>query len=266
MKRKTILHGPSTLTISLPSKWVKKFNVQKGDELDVEEKGNEIHIRTETTKKTKEKKVIDCKNNQRLGKSILTALYLQGYEEIEIRFENSSYLRTIKNLLSRDLVGFEIIRQTSNSCTIKDLAKTDQEEFKNILKSLWILLLDLSKESYEALKENDKERLETIQVVDSSINKFTNYCLRILSTSNAPGENSYPYYFLIRSLENLADKYKDMCLAHPANQKIQQKQLEGLFKTNKHLEELFELYYRYNEEKIEEFFNKTKQTLHALAK
>jgi hypothetical protein len=37
IKRKVILHGPSTLTVSLPSKWVKNHNIKKGDELNIEE-------------------------------------------------------------------------------------------------------------------------------------------------------------------------------------------------------------------------------------
>ena len=35
MKRKIVQHGQSTLTLSLPSKWVKKNNIKKGQLLDV---------------------------------------------------------------------------------------------------------------------------------------------------------------------------------------------------------------------------------------
>ncbi len=44
MKRKVSLHGPSTLTVSLPSKWVKKYCIKKGDELDIEEKNSTLII------------------------------------------------------------------------------------------------------------------------------------------------------------------------------------------------------------------------------
>ena len=43
MKRKTVLHGQSTLTVSLPSEWVKKFNVGKGDELNLYIRARTVH-------------------------------------------------------------------------------------------------------------------------------------------------------------------------------------------------------------------------------
>ena len=47
MKRKVVLHGPSTLTISLPYSWIRKFNIKKGQELNVEECGKELVIKIE---------------------------------------------------------------------------------------------------------------------------------------------------------------------------------------------------------------------------
>ena len=47
IKRKVVLHGRSTLTVSLPSIWLKKLKISKGDELEVREYGNEIRISRE---------------------------------------------------------------------------------------------------------------------------------------------------------------------------------------------------------------------------
>ena len=44
MKRKVIQIADSTQLISLPRKWAQKFNIKKGDELEVEEHDNKIVV------------------------------------------------------------------------------------------------------------------------------------------------------------------------------------------------------------------------------
>ena len=46
MKRKVNKVGPTTLSITLPSKWVKENNIKKGDELELDLKNNNISITT----------------------------------------------------------------------------------------------------------------------------------------------------------------------------------------------------------------------------
>ena len=47
MKRKIIKQGHNTLTITLPSDWVKRFNLQGGNEIDLIEKDNGLFLTTE---------------------------------------------------------------------------------------------------------------------------------------------------------------------------------------------------------------------------
>jgi len=50
MKRKVTLHGPATLSVSLPLKWARMFNVKKGDELEVVEQKDSLLISPSTIK------------------------------------------------------------------------------------------------------------------------------------------------------------------------------------------------------------------------
>ena len=52
MRRKVIKQGHNTLTITLPSSWVNKFNIKTGDELDVREQGKILSIGTEKSSGT----------------------------------------------------------------------------------------------------------------------------------------------------------------------------------------------------------------------
>ena len=47
MKRKLVSQGRATLTISLPSKWLKTFGLKAGDDIDIEEKGADLIVKTE---------------------------------------------------------------------------------------------------------------------------------------------------------------------------------------------------------------------------
>ena len=58
MKRKIVKHGPISLTVSLPSKWVKKRNLKAGDEVEVEEHNNGLFIGDFNNKKEHTKKEI----------------------------------------------------------------------------------------------------------------------------------------------------------------------------------------------------------------
>ena len=58
MKRKLVQQGAATMMVSLPSKWIKKFGLKKGDEIDLEEKGSIINIYPEL-KKERNKIIIE---------------------------------------------------------------------------------------------------------------------------------------------------------------------------------------------------------------
>ncbi|MBT5043325.1 AbrB/MazE/SpoVT family DNA-binding domain-containing protein, partial [Candidatus Woesearchaeota archaeon] len=51
VKRKVSLIGPSTLMVSLPSKWVKAFGIKKGDEIEITENGSNLLLESQRLKK-----------------------------------------------------------------------------------------------------------------------------------------------------------------------------------------------------------------------
>lgn len=261
IKRKVVLHGLSTLTISLPANWTKKFNIKKGDELNVEEYDKELRINTEKSLSLGTKH-LDIENLKRLGKTCVTASYRQGYDEIDLNYDDPNYINVIQSLISREITGFEIIKQSKNNCLIKDLTGHSRDEFNIVLRRIWLLLTDLSRESLNALKKNDRDALKNIEVMDYSINKFSNYCLRILIKKSQISFRKSPlYYYLIKSLEEMADQYKDLCKSYLENpRKIDNNLIVDFVKVNGYLSEVYGLFYKYEKNKIEELFKKTKLT------
>ena len=228
--------------------------------MNLEEFGNELRINPEKEFDV-EKKQRDIKNLKRLGKSYLASSYRQGYGEISLDYSDSDYIKTIQDILSREITGFEIIKQTSNSCLIKDLTG-HKDEFDAVLRRIWLLIIDMSEESLNALKKKDVAKLKGIYLMDYTINKFSNYCLRLLIKKGHINFRKTPlYYHLIKSLEEIADNYKDLCTFYSDNiKKIDDNLILIFTRINEYFNEIYQLFYKYDEQKIEDLFRKTKIT------
>src|SRR3989338_3672266 len=90
MKRKINRVGHNTLTISLPSKWAKKYNLQPRDELEVIEEKNRLLISSESQPKKDLGRIsfkIGKENYEWSIRKILFSTYESGFDEVEIYTE-----------------------------------------------------------------------------------------------------------------------------------------------------------------------------------
>src|SRR3989344_2833381 len=85
MKRKVALIGPSTLMVSLPSKFVKKFGIKKGDELDVEEKGSSLTINIDKITQGKSKNLDVHELNKEVNE------YLRSFYSLYNKIDTNSF-------------------------------------------------------------------------------------------------------------------------------------------------------------------------------
>ena len=65
---------------------------------------------------------IDVENSVKFGKRVITALYRDGVSEIELNYSSPNYANIIQEVISEQIVGFEIVKQDSRSCILKDLS------------------------------------------------------------------------------------------------------------------------------------------------
>lgn len=260
MKRKVVRHGPSSLTISLPNEWVKKFNIKKGDELSVKELGKELKIYPEEIKNKEEKKDISIGVNEKTGKSVITGAYRQGYDHLELSFTNPEYIKSIQNVMFQQVMGFEIVRQTENKCEIKDLTGHVKDEFDAVQRRIWLLLLDFAEESAKALEKNDKDWMERIKSRDYTINRFANYCLRHLIKQGHSNPNNTPvHYYAIKCLEEIADGYKNTCSSiKERTTKLNKEEIEIIKSINKILNKVYSIWYKHDRDEIENTFKDIK--------
>lgn len=207
MKRKVIQVAESTQLISLPREWSKANNVKKGDEVDVQSEGNRLIVTTNAANVTR-RVTVDLTGMTKLRRPTLRGCYIKGYDEIEVIYSNPEYVQTIQQYVA-ELPGFDIVRQGTTSCTIKEISSPQPGEFENVLNRLFLLLSDTARTVSDALAGNDSQAIQSVQYREVSINKFANFCRRLINKQQVRDVTRAPTEYLIISLLELCgDEYK----------------------------------------------------------
>jgi len=267
MKRKVIKQGNNTLTITLPRKWVETAHIKAGDELSMEEKDGSLTIDLNDANEQL-KYEADIGSFEKTGRRYLTSLYREGYDEICIRYENPGYVDSIQATLNEQMIGFEITNRSKNSCTIKDFSGGGEKEFETSLRRAWLLLLEIATETLEFIKTKDLAALKDMHMKDRGVNKFSNYAIRLLLKINKfNSKKTAVYLHFLRNLEELADEYQNLSVyISEFNPKLNNEELKIIEQNNLHLREFYELFYKYDDNRMEQLFIETKKTFKKIEK
>ncbi len=207
MRRKIIKQGTATLTISLPAKWTKKFNLKAGDEIELEEQGQ--HLTLSTAKAAGAlKAVVDLTRSPHIAKAVINATYVKGSDEIELGVANREQAKRIQGII-RGLQGLEIVGQTKNTLFVKDMT-AGTLDLEPLVRRIFHMVLNAGQEALDAFKAKETD-LGYLEDMEESINRVTNLCLRVLNKqgadSHAKMTGLYTFCFL---LEAIADEMKEL--------------------------------------------------------
>ncbi len=264
MRRKVVKHGPSTFIISLPARWVKKYGVNKGDELEISEHDNNLIIGSEIKSEIMSGELNLSGLDRTNIMYAIRGFYRLGYDELHLRFDKPTafYQRLNKNLnitsiihteVNR-LVGYEIIQEHEKSCVIKDLQETSGKDFDTVLRRIFLLLNDASKQLITGIKNNDHELLETIEEKHNTITKFVSYCMRMLNKkSQFSSQKTSYYYHIIACLDRITDiiKYAARDVLK-YDKKLNTKVIHILEGVTSDLNKYYQFFYKYDSEKMRE--------------
>jgi phosphate uptake regulator len=210
MKRRIVQHGSSSLTVTLPSKWVQQHNLKKGDEVDVLTSSDAVTISAKR-QLTTERKVIDSRDFGRFTRNNICHLYLLGYDELEIIYDDESTLTAIQAALP-ECIGYEIIDQKPKRVYIKSIAHTFEKDFDFLLRKSFQITSELAAQVHDAIKGNNHSALKEIRHLEQINNKFTMCCARILTKEGYKVQNrTLQMYEAVKRLERIADHYKYIC-------------------------------------------------------
>lgn len=251
MKRKVIQLAGKTLVVSIPTVWAKKYNIKKGDEIDLEEIKNKLVISPEK-ELIKEKISLDVSGLSPMIYRILGAVYKAGYDEVEVQFGSEKDLEEIEEVAKREFIGFEIVRKGKNSVLIKSVSEIDYREFDTMLRRTFLIVLEIAEEGLESMKAYDKKALLKLIELDKEVNKYADFCRRSLNKKGYASFIKTPtIYFIVEELEKVSDVYRDLCKASVELDNKLNKDIEQIFKeVNMFFREFYELFYKFDLNKL----------------
>ncbi len=209
MKRKVIQLAGSTLVVSLPYKWAQKAGVSKGQEVDLSVEGNKVTIIANNGLAAGQAKDVNLSDFGVLSRRAVGALYKSGYDEIKLRFDDPLHLKTIYDVVQSSLIGFEVISEGKNHCILKEISQLNPQDFPNIVRRMFWLLINLSEETAANMVKPEKH--VTMQLIerDATLNKFADYARRSLNKGVLSDmRESNLHYYLVEQLERIGDVYK----------------------------------------------------------
>ncbi|MBT3406235.1 phosphate uptake regulator PhoU [Candidatus Woesearchaeota archaeon] len=261
-RRKLIQHGMSSLTIALPSKWLKERALKKGDSVQVVDEGSKLIVSTDEPLKI-EKVSVDVSNLDRTSTLLhIQSLYRYGYNEIEIKFKKQktihyrrekevNFSAVVHEIVNR-LIGAEVVEQTENRILVKYLTKEAGQDFKVVLRRAFLLLKEASATLLDGAKNDDKTKIEIIEDMHDNVNKFVNYSLRLLNKYGYPDvKKTCFYYHVIASLDKIMDimKYSARMILNE-DTKFSKTSIEVWENINKSVEMYYEMFYKYDQNLI----------------
>jgi len=176
MKRRLVKHGEATMMISLPAKWLKKFNLNKGDELEVEEDESSLNIKL-SGKEIKKEIALNLSTLEESSiRTLISNSYRLGYDKILISFENEDMFKIIKEVVENSLIGFEIIKKDKKSCQIESITEPSQDQFDNILSKIFMNIEEL----FNIIEDPKKMEEEDFKEIDKKIQQYSNFCRRVI--------------------------------------------------------------------------------------
>ncbi|MFA6888591.1 MAG: AbrB/MazE/SpoVT family DNA-binding domain-containing protein [Candidatus Woesearchaeota archaeon] len=258
MERKVMKQGPSTLVVSLPSNWVKKYGVKKGSTVYLQEKGTEITIAKRPQQEQK-KITLNLSNTLPMTHRISGALYKTGFDEITLEYKNSDEARAILESVNV-FQGHEIIKHENNTISIKRIAQPDATSFDTLYRKCFHIVEDMANDTTDALQKNNKERMNQVVLKDDLMAVFVNYTIRMI-VLGYKDKHSAKYYHIVVQLEKIADRFKYLCRWYAESQHNPSISMITLTKDLKiYLHMLHDLFYNFSLEKVT-IFGKERRAL-----
>jgi phosphate uptake regulator len=213
MKRKLVQHGNTSLTVSLPKKWTDRFNLKKGDEIELVENDASILLKADGHSEAPIKKgILDISKLGVLTRRSFDAMYKAGYDEIEVLFDHPSQLKMIETAVDHEAMTFEIVKVEKNRCIVKNISEADTKEFDNLLRRTLMLLKVMGDDLLVAMENSDATTIVNIKNMELTNNKFTHFCRRALAKSGYKDYNKTVFmYTIVEQLETVADEFKFLC-------------------------------------------------------
>ncbi|MEM4330688.1 MAG: AbrB/MazE/SpoVT family DNA-binding domain-containing protein [Candidatus Pacearchaeota archaeon] len=211
MKRKIIRLCKETFVVSIPKKWKDKFNIEKGDEIEIKEEGKKLVLSLEKNSFPKRKSIKVTKKDVRFFKRIFFIFGSLGYDEIEIIIDSSDQFEKL-NEASQHFPSFVLIEQKENSFIYKVFMKEVKEDFFYMLEKIFNVTKNLANNFLKFLKEKNYKKLEKLLFLEKTNDQLVLLTQRFLINEGYIDQEKTCFaYLLLHNLGVIADFYRRCC-------------------------------------------------------
>lgn len=192
--RKLIKFGNSSYVISLPSKWIRKNELKKGDMVYFEENGNNELILNpkEKERKSEDKEMtldVTGKDRDYIYRELSTA-YMNNFRTINIIGKDLQEKSQFVKKTLQNLMALEIMEQTSKNITAKDFLDISTISISEMIRKVDIIVRSLISDSMLTMEEDN---FEDVYQRDAEVNKLSLLLFRIIKVAmNNPQSTKQP--------------------------------------------------------------------------
>ncbi len=167
MKRKLIRQGKTGLTIYVPKKWVDQRNLKPGDEIEIDEVGNQLILGA----KGRQRAISINLKGRKHTRELITHAYRAGFDHIELKHAN---LSLVQDVVDEELLGFEIAHHDKGNIVLENMTEPEKDKFETILRRIFLII----KESHASVMAGQKIDIDRVR---KRSDKYVLYCLRQIS-------------------------------------------------------------------------------------
>ena len=254
MKRKVIQLARNTHVVTLPSSWMERFKIEKGDELNLEEINTDIIISTDKACTEEQVEVDISLLDKRTIMWICSAMHKHGYNQIRLLYNDPKQIEFVRDRVQNLLTGFIIADTTDKSMVLQSVSKDIESEFHPTLRRAFRVALAMADETHQMLRNNDFSKKQNVLELEVTNNQLTNFCQRLLNKRGFKEYNKTTFYYVIAwNLEKICDNYKyiiEDLSSSEQSEPIPPGTLNFLKQCNDYFTGYYELLYDYNAEKL----------------
>jgi len=223
--RKIQYTGRSTYILSLPKKWISEMSLKAGDSVTVIREANHslsiFPTSLRTTASTHEAhSLVATEDGENTLKRKVVSMYLMGYNVINLKSKSGriypAQREAIREVVRRNLVGTEIIGESSDLMTIQVLSSLPELSVKTAVRRMFLIGTSMHTDAMTALQEINNDLAMAVIRSDDEVDRFSLYILRnlVIASQNerilkeiglkSPAD-CISYHVAVKSIERIAD-------------------------------------------------------------
>ena len=223
--RKIQFTGRSTYIISLPKRWMEEMNLKPGDPVNiVREPNNSLSILPHADRASdvvnEATAIVLYDDRADSLKRKIISVYLAGYKTIHLRSRsgriNPAQRDAVREVVHRNLVGTEIITDSSDVITIQVLLTLPELSVITAVRRMFLIASSMHKDAMSSLAELNYELAKEVIKSDDEVDRFSLYILRnlVMATQNErilreiglkSTADCLSYRVAVKSIERVAD-------------------------------------------------------------